>query len=136
MVLEQLPHHTDGRVFHGPLGGLFKPDSVRVIFIRDVIKPLKAQFPDPPGESGFSTARLHSFRHYFCSAAADAGIPDQMLMAWLGHKASRMIRHYYHLRETISQASMTKLNLVGSAAALLRQTAPLHPETPKSDLNT
>ena len=135
VVLEQLPHHTDARVFHGPLGGLLKPDSVRVIFIRDVIKPLKTQFPDPPEEPGFSTARLHSFRHYFCSAAADAGTPDQMLMAWLGHKASRMVKHYYHLRETSSQASMTKLNLVGSAAALLRQPDPLNPETPKSDVN-
>ena len=133
VVLEKLPRHPDGRVFHGPRGGHLKPDTARLTLISDVITPLKEKFPDLPDELNFSSGRLHSFRHFFVSAAADAGIPEQMLMAWLGHKSSRMIRHYYHLRQKASQEQMTKLNLVGSAAALLRQISPRIPETPKSD---
>ncbi len=135
-LLEQLDHHGDGRIIHGPLGGVLKPDTVRVILIREVIEPLKNLFPDQLGEEGFAKGRLHSFRHYFCSACADAGIPEQMLMAWMGHKSSRMIRHYYHLRHTSSQTQMNKLNLVGTAAASLLETYPLTPEKSKSDVLT
>jgi integrase len=120
-------------IFHGPEAGILKPDYVRRILIQDIITPLKAKFPNPPQEEGFSDARLHSFRHYFCSASADAGVPEQMLMRWLGHKESRMVRHYYHLREKASQAQMIRLNLVGSAAAALRQSAPTKLETPAKD---
>jgi integrase len=133
MVLQSIQRNPDGRVFHGPEGGVLKPDTVRIILIRDVIAPLKDKFPDPPGEEGFSRGRLHSIRHYFCSIAADEGVPEQMLMRWLGHKESRMVRHYYHLREKASQAHMTRLNLVGTAAAALRPSVPITPETPAAD---
>ena len=133
LVLQGIKHHADGRVFHGPDGGVLKPDTVRNILVRDVITPLKEKFPSPSEDEGFASGRLHSLRHYFCSMSADAGVPEQMLMRWMGHKDSRMVRHYYHVRERASQQQMTGLNLVGSAAALLRQSDSLHPETPGSD---
>jgi len=123
-VLDRLPRHSDGLLFHGPKSGRLKPDTVRNIFIRKVITPLSSFFPAPPDEIGFADGRIHSFRHYFCSQCADHNTPEQMLMLWLGHRDSRMVRHYYHLRENISAEHMNKLNLVGAAAAALRQVAP------------
>ncbi len=46
-VLERMPHHADGLVFHGPRGGLLKPDTVRLVLVREVIAPLKGRFPTP-----------------------------------------------------------------------------------------
>jgi hypothetical protein len=39
-LLVNLPLHSDGRVFHCPLSGRIKADTVRRILIRDVLTPL------------------------------------------------------------------------------------------------
>lgn len=59
-ALETIHRSADGLVFHGPLGGKLKPDTVRNIFIRRVIIPLKERFPNPPGQIGFESGRLHT----------------------------------------------------------------------------
>ena len=87
-VLERMHHHIDGRVFHGARAGKIKPDRVRVILIRDVIEPLKQRFPTPPGERGFEHGRVHSFRHYFCSAVANAGVPVIVYVSPSGGRAA------------------------------------------------
>lgn len=115
LVLDQMPRSKDGLVFHGPLGGKLKPDTVRVILVRDVLTPLAGQFPTPEGEVGFLDGRLHSCRHYFCSRCADEGTSEQALMEWLGHRESKMIRHYYHIHEKTAQRQMSRLRLVGEA---------------------
>jgi integrase len=99
----------DGLVFQGPAGGKPKPDTIRTIFVRDVLEPLAASQPDQTG-SGFVTGRLHSFRHYFCSMCSNQGIPERVVMAWLGHSSSQMIRRYYHLHDEESQRQMGKLS--------------------------
>jgi integrase len=78
--LARMPRHADGRVFHGPLGGQLKPDTVRNILVREVLEPLAEQFPAEPGGKGFRDGRLHSFRHFFCSWCANEGVPEQTLM--------------------------------------------------------
>lgn len=96
-TLEAIPRHPDGRVFHGPNGGRLKPDTLRVMFIRDVLTPLAAKFPPVSSNAkSLCDGRLHSFRHYFCSACANAGVPEQVLMEWLGHRSAEMVRRYYH----------------------------------------
>ena len=35
-----------------------------------------------------------------------------MLMSWLGHRDSKMIRHYYHLRPEEARKQMAKLRLL------------------------
>jgi integrase len=107
-VVEHLPRHADGRVFHGPLGGLLKPDTVRNILIRDVIEPLSKRFRSPREGKGFGDGRLHSLRHYFCSMSAANNVPEQILMSWLGHRDSKMVRHYYHLHDAPSQQHMAR----------------------------
>ncbi|MDB5348489.1 MAG: integrase family protein [Schlesneria sp.] len=110
-VLGLLPHHSDGRVFHGPLDGKIKADTVRRILIRDVLTPLSPQFPSAVDELGFVDGRLHSFRHYFCSNCANSKVPERVLMKWLGHRNSRMVHRYYHLHdeESIRQMKQVKL---------------------------
>lgn len=113
VILDQMHRHADGKVFHGPLGGALKPDTVRTILIRDVLKPLAKKFPAAVGRKGFADGRLHSFRHYFCSTSATNGVPEQMLMSWLGHQDSKMVRHYYHLQDKPSQERMSRMKFVG-----------------------
>jgi len=108
-LLQSLERHPDNRVFHGPLGGKLKPDTVRTILIRDVLKPLAGKFPANGDGTGILGGRVHSFRHYFCSTAANNRIPEQMLMTWLGHRNSEMIRHYYHLCDEESTRQMQSL---------------------------
>ncbi len=75
-----MPHHADGRIFHGPLDGKIKADTVRRILIRDVLTPLTPCFSSESGEVGFADGRLHSFRHYFCSNCANRKVAERVLM--------------------------------------------------------
>ena len=112
-VLLSMQRHGDGKIFHGPLGGILKADTVRNVLIREVLTPLAETFPGIPGEKGFTDGRLHSFRHYFCSMSANSGIPEQVLMTWLGHRDSKMVRRYYHLPRDEAQRQMAKIDFVG-----------------------
>ncbi len=116
-ILEELKPHRDGRIFRGPRGGGLKPDTVLRIFRREVIKPLTPRFPSLPDEPGFADATVHSFRHFFCSQAANSGVPEQMLMSWLGHADSKMVRRYYHTDRQASRQWMAKLTYTPSAGA-------------------
>ena len=112
-ILKRLPHR-DAHVFHGPRGGRLKPETVRRILVREVIERLAGQFPTPDGERGFKDGRLHSFRHYFCSTCANSGVPERIVMDWLGHADSEMIRNYYHLHDDEARRRMNDLNFLGS----------------------
>jgi integrase len=113
-----MKHHADGRVFHGPLGGLLKPDTVRNVLIREVLTPLEKKFPSVPAVNGFESGRLHSLRHYFCAMSANNGVPEQALVSWLGHRDSKMVRHYYHLHQDEAQRQIAKVNFVGQLPRL------------------
>ncbi len=128
-VLAALPRHLDGRVFHGPNGGVLKPDTLRNILIRDVLEPLAKQFPSK-GQQGLSDGRLHSLRHYFTSAAASSGEVDaETLMTWLGHRDSRMVRHYYHVFEDRAVKQMQNIEFVAEPAAVLAADETTQPKT-------
>ena len=120
----------DGLVFHGPKGAKIKPGRVLKRLQSSVIKPLADRFPRRPGEVvGFADGRVHSLRHFFCSLCANNGVPEQMLMSWLGHRSSRMIRRYYHAHDEASKAAMlnVKLKPAGTMPAVA---PPVIPQTP------
>ena len=108
-LLKGLKEAPDGRVFHGPRGGKIKPDTVRNILKRDVLPRLASRFPSKGDEPGIAAGRIHSLRHYFCSMSADHGVAEQLLMSWLGHRESDMIKHYYHQRQDESRRQMDKI---------------------------
>jgi integrase len=116
-VLGRTTRSQDGVVFHGPWGGRIKADTVRNVLVRDVLTPLAPRFPTPHGEVAFLNGRLHSCRHYFCSVCANSGYPEQALMSWLGHRDSKMVRHYYHVHDGTAQRQMGRLRLLGEAGA-------------------
>lgn len=108
---------SSDRVFTGAAGAALRPDTVRSTLIKKVLAPLDAKFPSGDEEIGFKDGRLHSFRHYFCSTCANSGVPEQVLMNWLGHRSSTMVRHYYHLHDAEAQRQMAKLKLIGKPEA-------------------
>ncbi len=116
-VLAELPQHTDGRLFRGPKGGKLKPDTVRNIFVRQVIDSLKSQFPTSNGEVGFADGRLHSFRHYFVSQAFFQGATESEIKQWVGHRDSRVVEIYRHLSDDESRRKFEQLDLLGERSA-------------------
>lgn len=114
-VLDRLPK-IDKLVFHGPKGGRLKPDFVRRTLIRHVLTPLAEKFPKIEGGQGFVDGRLHSFRHYFVSMCAANRVPERVVMEWVGHADSAMVRHYFHLHDEEAQRQMNSLNFLGDAA--------------------
>ena len=116
VMLESIPQDNQ-YVFLGPRGGRLKQDTVRNILVREVITKLKDKFPKKyPGERSFEDGRLHSLRHFFCSTCANTGIPERIVMSWLGHADSEMVRHYYHLSDEESQQKMDQLKPLGEDA--------------------
>jgi len=111
-TLESIDSHRDGRVFHGPRGGLLKPDTVRNILIRELIKPLARKFPTPDGEIGLESGRLHSFRHFFVSESFRQGTTEAQIMSWVGHKDSKMVARYRQLRSDDSQRMMSQIDFL------------------------
>jgi integrase len=117
-VLRTMKRRQDGYVFHGPRGGRLKPDTVLVIFVREVIEPLQKRFPTPQGEIRFEHGRIHSFRHYFCSRAFAEGANEADVKQWLGHQDSQMVAHYRHFGDEESREKLRRINFLdGSAGA-------------------
>jgi len=111
-VFEGLLRNPDGRVFHAERGGVLRPNNVLHAFIRNVIEPLKEEFPTPAEEIGFEHGRLHSFRHYFCSQAFLGGASEDEIKEWLGHADSKMVEHYRHLRNEDAQRKMEQIDFM------------------------
>jgi integrase len=116
-VLTKMSRSHYGVIFHGPLGGRLKADTARRILVRDVLEKLKERFLTNPGAIGFEDGRLHSFRHYSCSIAAQAGTAEHTVMRWLGHSSSKMVRHYFHLHDDESRRQMKRINFLGDASS-------------------
>ncbi len=131
-VLQRQARTQDGFVFHGPRGGRLKPDTVRNIFVAKVIAPLVDRFPSSDGEIGFADGRLHSFRHAFCSRCANDGVPERVVMSWLGHSSSKVTNIYYHLSDREGQRQIKKVDFTGGAGGgVAVGMSPDHPEPPQ-----
>ncbi len=112
-LLHNLKRTPDGYVFHSQRGCRLRPNNALHTFIEEVIEPLKEQFATPAGEIGFEHARLHSFRHFFCSQAFLGGASEGEIREWLGHADSKMVEHYRHLRNEDAQRKMKQIDFVG-----------------------
>ncbi|QDU26737.1 Tyrosine recombinase XerD [Anatilimnocola aggregata] len=111
-VLARLSKTLDGLIFHGPLGSKLQ-DSTVLRNLKDyVIENLKSKYPTPPGEIGFEHGRVHSLRHYFCSESFRNGATEAQLLEWLGHRDSKMVAHYRHLRPDDSKKLMSSMRLL------------------------
>jgi integrase len=115
-VLTNIPKHPDGRVFHGPHGASLRQKTILTIFKREVRDPLASEFPVPKGEIGFEHGTIHSFRHYFVSECFRQGASEAEVKDWVGHRDSRMVHHYRHLRPDDSHRRMQTINFLEADA--------------------
>ena len=111
-MLQGIVRTSRDLVFLSPNGSPLEYHFVRNKVATLVIAPLNARFPTMEGEVGFANGQLHSFRHYFCSSCANAGVPENALMRWLGHKDSAMVKHYYHLHDDEAQRQMNSVQFL------------------------
>lgn len=73
---------------------------------------LKKEFPTPPGEIGFEHGCLHSFRHFFVSECFRQGATESQIMDWVGHKDSKIVALYRHLRPEDSLKQMSQISFI------------------------
>lgn len=104
--------HADGRIFRAMNGGILRPDKIRLVLIRDVLQPLGEKFPAKGPGGSFQDGRLHSFRHYFCSICANENVAEQMLMKWLGHRDSHMVKRYYHQHDEEARQQINRIKIL------------------------
>ena len=118
-VLVGIPRHRDGFAFHGPNGGRAKADRIRIILQRDVLHRIADPKSGITVSPRFVTGRLHSFRHFFCSACANSGkVTIEAVKIWLGHRDSGMVQRYYHLHDQESKRQMSLVDFGLSSGAL------------------
>jgi hypothetical protein len=43
---------------------------------------------------------------------ASNGVPERVVMAWVGHADSEMVRHYFHLHDEEAHRHMSRLHLL------------------------
>ena len=78
-------------------------------------KRLNEQFTRLVGRLGLPVGRdagfvIHCLRHFFETFTVNAGIPQRVIDAWLGHRSDKsMAAVYYRLRDEDSQAFMGKV---------------------------
>jgi integrase len=117
-LLEGVKRPRRDLVFRGPQGGRVKPDTARNIFIREIIGPAADKLYPGDASHPFRRARLHSFRHFFCSNCFRAGVSEQQILDWMGHQDSSITRLYRHLTEADHLRAIDRLPRVQPTAEL------------------
>jgi len=61
-------------------------------------------------EAGLQGLRFHDLRHHSITKLAEAGVPDQTLMAIAGHVSREMLEHYSHIRMAAKRDAVAALD--------------------------
>ncbi len=80
--------------------------------MRHVLRPLADKFTNSNDGQSFVDGRLHSFRHFFVSLCAARNVPERVVMEWVGHADSAMVRHYFHLHDEEALRYMQSLSVI------------------------
>jgi integrase len=111
-VLQQLPKHKDGFVFHGAKGARVDQDRVLRAFKRDILMPLREKFPTLEGEIGFEHGVIHGLRHHFVSRMARERVPMHRIKKWGGHGSSKMVEYYCHTFDDEEEADIERIRFL------------------------
>lgn len=63
-------------------------------------------------ERGFEQPRqykLHSFRHFFCSVAAQNNLSYRYVLSWLGHSDSKIVEMYFNIFDDTAEQAMSSI---------------------------
>jgi integrase len=58
---------------------------------------------------GLERVRFHDLRHTAVTVLAEKGLPDQVIMAQVGHISREMLQHYSHIRRQALNAAAAAL---------------------------
>ena len=61
-------------------------------------------------EAGLKGLRFHDLRHHGITKLAEAGVPDQTLMAIAGHVSREMLEHYSHIRQKAKREAVEAID--------------------------
>ena len=61
-------------------------------------------------EAGLKGLRFHDLRHHGITKLAEAGVPDQTLMAIAGHVSREMLEHYSHIRQQAKREAVEAID--------------------------
>ena len=72
--------------------------------IRAIFEKIKLQTTEKHADRGRSSVLYgaHSFRHFFVTAATEAGMPPAMIKAITGHSSDTMLEHYQHIGDQLA----------------------------------
>ena len=108
-MFEAMSGVKQGQVFYGPRGGGLKPDVVRTVLVRDVLPAVAKQLYPRVSEPKVLQGRIHSFRHFFATAAYRAGLPERTILDLMGHSSSEITRLYRHLSQDEHRKAVDQL---------------------------
>jgi integrase len=111
-MLLALPKTADGRVVHSARGFRLRESNSLSIYKKHVLEALKDEFPTPPDELGFADGTFHSFRHFFASQCLISGASEGEVREWLGHRDSKIVERYRHLRSEDAQRRMSQIDFL------------------------
>jgi integrase len=63
--------------------------------------------------AGLQGLRFHDLRHHCITRLAEAGVPEQTLMAIAGHVSREMLEHYSHVRMQAKREAVAALDITG-----------------------
>jgi len=66
--------------------------------------------------AGLTGLRFHDLRHHCITRLAEAGVPDQTLMAIAGHVSKEMLEHYSHIRMQAKREAVAAIDARRPAA--------------------
>jgi len=61
-------------------------------------------------EAGLKGLRFHDLRHHGITKLAEAGVPDQTLIAIAGHVSRDMLEHYSHIRQQAKREAVESID--------------------------
>ena len=86
-----------------PAGGHQVSDRRVLVSLKRILKRL-----------GIAAGTVHSFRRFFVTHCADAGVEPFMLIQWTGHSDLRTVLRYYRLADEASHKAMRRVPFGGS----------------------
>ncbi len=114
-LLEKLPKRRRPWLFTEPPSRKY-PDGnhwINTKRLNECFEKLLAQLGVPAGQAhgGFT---IHSLRRFFRTFVTNAGVPREVVDAWMGHRSDRsMASVYYKLTDEVSQEFMVKVPVRG-----------------------
>lgn len=100
LLLEHLQGRTAGRLFPSRVGTPLDANSLRNRVLKPILRKLGLQ------------GNIHSFRHSRISILQQAGVPGDLITAWVGHSNLQITSRYTHFDESFRRDTVDRLGTI------------------------